>query len=587
MITTKHFELENGVCTILPGVRNVPGACFKDCAKDITRLCIPRSLQTIRQEAFEACENLVEFEVDKENKVFRIKDGCLCTAGGALLRVPANLEGDVTTPKGIKTIAPYAFPFYGYPYINTLAPTSFHLTVRNGVKEIQDHAFYGCNALKSIVLPDSLRAIGEKALAGTGLSGVLVIPEHVEKVGTEGVPFKLTVDLQSKKLYSFCDIDYHRNEDERAMKVIMNRLDGGGEPPILIPRYVHCTCFDRYHMFFAALGFARLYVAGEELDEEQKESYITFIRNNRKKLYPAAAKFPALFHVMTAERLITGGDVETVLALTTQAQKTDLTAELLEYQEKHCRRVDPIKKMEREMEKAAAEQEKFAEMGTLTVKAAKERWTFGKASRDKETLKLISWRGTERDVIIPKQIGEKKVTEIGEQAFSILRNLPQKNYNAVLAARKKIRSIQFHDGIVSIGYRAFMGCEKLESFVCPPKVKDIGDSIFEGCKSLASVTLHEGMEWIYLNAFDGCTSLKTLVIPKTKVAKLNFYFAFTPVVSRLTDLTILAEEVLFLNIETSLREKFPDLTLHAPAGGGVEKFAKEHFLRFEAIEKGS
>lgn len=580
---TKHFELEDGVCTILPGVRNIPKVCFQDCAKEITCLRLPRSLKTIHQVALAECDNLVEFQLDKENKVFRIKDGYLCTADGVLLRAPANLEGDVTTPKGIKVIAPHAFPCYGYPYVNTPSPTSFHLTVRNGVKEIQDHAFYCCKALKSIVLPDSLRTIGEKALVGTGLSGVLVIPERVKKVGTEALPLQLTVDLQSKELYSFCDIDYHRNEDERAMKAVMDCLDKNEEPPILIPRHVHCTCFDRYHMFFAALGFARLYVAREELDKEQKKSYLTFIRNNRKKLYPAAVKFPALFHVMTAERLITGGDVDGLLDLTTQARKADLTAELLEYQEKHCRRGDPIKKMEREMEKAAAEQEKFLEMGTLTVKAAKERWTFGKASRDKETLKLISWRGTERDVIIPKQIGEKKVTEIDAFVFSTWRNLPQKNSGAVVAARKKIRSIQFHDEIVSIGCRAFMGCEKLESFVCPPKVKDIGDSIFEGCKSLASVTLHEGMEWIYFNAFDGCASLKTLVIPKTKVAKLVY---FTPVVSRLTDLTILAEEVLFLNIETSLREKFPYLTLHAPAGGDVEKFAKEHFLRFEAIDNG-
>ena len=44
--TTKHYEFEDGVCTMLPGVKHIPGGCFDGCCQEMTRLCISRSVKT-------------------------------------------------------------------------------------------------------------------------------------------------------------------------------------------------------------------------------------------------------------------------------------------------------------------------------------------------------------------------------------------------------------------------------------------------------------------------------------------------------------------------------------------------------------
>jgi len=70
-----------------------------------------------------------------------------------------------------------------------------------------------------------------------------------------------------------------------------------------------------------------------------------------------------------------------------------------------------------------------------------------------------------------------------------------------------LESIKLPDGVKEIGDSAFRGCEALESIKLPDGVKKIGDSAFYGCEALESITLPASITKIGEYALS-CESLK-------------------------------------------------------------------------------
>ena len=77
-----------------------------------------------------------------------------------------------------------------------------------------------------------------------------------------------------------------------------------------------------------------------------------------------------------------------------------------------------------------------------------------------------------------------------------------------------LTNINLPDGLVTIDNAAFKNCTNLEDITSfPESLNKIGDSAFQFCSKLKSINLHEGMT-IGGRAFNGCESLKELTIPK-------------------------------------------------------------------------
>ena len=89
------------------------------------------------------------------------------------------------------------------------------------------------------------------------------------------------------------------------------------------------------------------------------------------------------------------------------------------------------------------------------------------------------------------------VTSIGDGAFNWCESL---------------ESITIPDGVKSIGNHAFAGCSALESITIPDSVLNIGDSAFEGCTALESITIPGSVLSIGDNAFKECTALESATI---------------------------------------------------------------------------
>ena len=78
---------------------------------------------------------------------------------------------------------------------------------------------------------------------------------------------------------------------------------------------------------------------------------------------------------------------------------------------------------------------------------------------------------------------------------------------------KLLSSVDFGNGLVSIGGASFFGCTSLTSVIIPDGVETLGANAFLNCTSLESLILGTGLITIGGQAFQGCTALKTVTIP--------------------------------------------------------------------------
>ena len=75
----------------------------------------------------------------------------------------------------------------------------------------------------------------------------------------------------------------------------------------------------------------------------------------------------------------------------------------------------------------------------------------------------------------------------------------------------KLETINFSEGVTSIGRLAFRECTSLQSFFIPNTVKYIGYGAFYRCSSIQDLFLGAGVERIDNRAFDGCININRVI----------------------------------------------------------------------------
>ena len=84
---------------------------------------------------------------------------------------------------------------------------------------------------------------------------------------------------------------------------------------IIIAPHLWIDLYDAKIKRALAAGFALASESGAPGADEWKKEYLKYIRNQKKKLYPLAAKVPALLRIMTSEKIIPKEDLETLVEL--------------------------------------------------------------------------------------------------------------------------------------------------------------------------------------------------------------------------------------------------------------------------------
>jgi hypothetical protein len=184
--------------TLPEGLKELGHGAFDGCTS-LQEITLPSTLRQLGIFAFANCKQLQRIVVPEG--VLYIPMGCFqgCT----------HLS-EVILPSTVLDIDSHALTFTawmeqqeeGLVYYNdllftwkgTTLPNNGHVVVREGTRIVCDQALLNCLALRSIVLPSTLRQIRQEAFACTSIQH-MVIPEGVEEIHSSA--FEFCPNLQS------------------------------------------------------------------------------------------------------------------------------------------------------------------------------------------------------------------------------------------------------------------------------------------------------------------------------------------------------------------------------------------------------
>lgn len=109
---------------------------------------------------------------------------------------------------------------------------------------------------------------------------------------------------------------------------------------------------------------------------------------------------------------------------------------------------------------------------------------------------LVGYAGTDTELVLPAKYNDKNY-DICYNAFY--------DYSS-------ITSITIPDSVTYIGNNAFNGCVNLESVTIPNSVSYIGNNAFEGCVNLKSITIPSSVTRIGDDAFIRCSGLMSIKV---------------------------------------------------------------------------
>ncbi len=116
---------------------------------------------------------------------------------------------------------------------------------------------------------------------------------------------------------------------------------------------------------------------------------------------------------------------------------------------------------------------------------------------------LLGYKGNGKELTLPATLGGKPVTEIWQNAFSMLGDVRGESMDKVVIP----------EGVKRIGEMAFFECGELSSVVLPDSLEFIGDGAFSGC-ALRKVKIPSSVAVIPADCFSSCSWLTQVEIPE-------------------------------------------------------------------------
>ena len=497
IIGTSAFIYCDGLTSVIipDSVTSIGSSAFSGC-DSLTSVTIGSGVQSIGSSAFSYCYKLLEVYNKSELSI---------TAGGTDHGYVALYAMNVYTQEGgsklTDTSDGYRF-FYdgskgylvGYHGTQTALTLPASFTAYNGTLvekyEIAERAFYGCTALKSVTIPESVTVIGDNAFADcTSLTSV-IIPDSVTSIGDYAFYSceNLTSVIIPDSVTSIGDYAFYSCENLTSVIIPDSVMSIGiaafygcenltsvtiGSGVTSIGDYAFENCYKLVEVYnksalsIKAGGTAHGEVAyyARNVYTQEGGSQLTDTSDGYRFFYDGSKGYLVGYY---------GTDT----ALTLPASFTAYDGTLVEKYE-------------------------IAERAFYNCTALKS------VTIPESVTGICDYAFTYCEgltsIIIPNS-----VTSIGNEAFEYCNSLT---------------SVTIGSGVQSIGVGAFAFCTGLTSVTIGSGVTSIGEGAFAYCNSLTSVTIGSGVTSIGDFAFAYCNSLTSIIIPESVTSIGDMAFA--------------------------------------------------------------
>ena len=296
-IPDKVKEIEDGVfsgcsnltsITISASVTSIGNSAFEDCKK-LKSINIPEGVRSIGDSTFSGCSSLTSITIPTS----------VTSIENSAFKVCSKLKS-INIPDSVTSIGDSAFhgcselaDNQGFVVIRNVlhyyASKKTHANIPEGVTSIEDYAFENCDNLTSVVIPDSVINVGNRAFYGC------------KKVQELRISSPLAAQLS--EIFPITEKMAVVHTDD------MTDLSTKWRPG-------------------AAVGFAK---DQRSCIDENGRKYVSYVKKNAVKLMSVAIEYPELFWLMLREKLIAAKDLEACTKVIQDSGNTECMAAILDY----------------------------------------------------------------------------------------------------------------------------------------------------------------------------------------------------------------------------------------------------------------
>ena len=391
--------------------------------------------------------------------------------------------------------------------------TSFdELKYFTGLTTIGNHAFYGCDAMTSIIIPENLTSIGERAFYGCSGLESINIPNSMTTIDNYAfVECSSLTAVYITDLSAWCNISFGNTTSQPLSYAPHLYLNDVEVTKLNIPSgitQINDYAFKGFTSLTSVVFSSSVLSIGKSafngcdgLTDVYIPSSVTSIDSY------AFYKCSALTDVYCYTEIVPNTNTNAFSASNYKAA----TLHVLDVAEEAFRTTLPWK-----------------DFGTIEVISP----YISFADQTVKDICIANWdincdgEMTLEEAAAVTDLGEvfkgKSISSFDElHYFTGLTSISDNAFRGC----SRLTSITIPNGVTNIGLYAFQDCSGLTSITIPNGVTYIGKYTFKGCSGLTSVNIPDNVNGIGSQAFDKCSGLTSITIPKNVTSIDSYAFS--------------------------------------------------------------